>query len=63
VALPDRDLLIAGSLGPGDGDFARQFAAFVADVADDAKEPIDGGLFELVGDRNELVRYAPAADA
>jgi len=63
VALPDRDLLIAGSLSPGDGDFATQFAAFVADIADDAHEPIDNGLFELVGDRHELVRYAPAADA
>ena len=57
------NLLIAGSLSPGDGEFAGQFAAFVADVADDAHEPIDGGLFELVGDQHELVRYAPAADA
>ena len=63
VALPDRDLLIAGSLGPSDGEFAGQFAAFVADVAGDAHEPIDGGLFELVGDKHDLVRYAPAADA
>ena len=62
VALPDRDLLIAGSLSPGDGDFAAQFAAFVADVADDAHEPIDNGLFELVGDQHDLVRYTPAAD-
>lgn len=63
VALPDRDLLIAGSLSPGDGEFAAQFAAFVADVADDAHEPIDSGLFELAGDQHELVRYTPAADA
>jgi hypothetical protein len=63
VALPDRDLLIAGSLSPGDGEFATQFAAFVADVADDAHEPIDSGLFELAGDRHELIRYMPAADA
>jgi hypothetical protein len=63
VALPDRDLLIAGSLGPSDGEFARQFAAFVAEVADDAHEPIDGGLFELVGDGHDLVRYVPATDA
>jgi hypothetical protein len=35
----------------------------VADVADDAHEPIDGGLFELVGDAHDLVRYVPAADA
>jgi hypothetical protein len=63
VALPDRDLLIAGSLNPGDGEFATQFAAFVADVADDAHEPIDKGIFELVGDEHQLIRYAPAADA
>jgi Protein of unknown function (DUF1444) len=63
VALPDRDLLIAGSLGPGDTEFAAQFAAFVADLVDDAHEPIDSGLFELVGDGHELIRFAPAADA
>ena len=63
VALPDRDLLIAGTLNPGDGDFAGQFAAFVADIVDDAHEPIDGGLFELVGDEHKLVRFTPAADA
>jgi uncharacterized protein YtpQ (UPF0354 family) len=63
VALPDRDLLIAGSLSQGDGEFAAQFAAFVADVADDAHEPIDSGLFELAGEQHELIRYTPAADA
>lgn len=63
VALPDRDLLIAGSLSPDDGAFAAQFGAFVADVADDAHEPIDSGLFELAGDQHELIRYTPAADA
>ncbi|HUQ44024.1 MAG TPA: DUF1444 family protein [Candidatus Limnocylindria bacterium] len=57
VALPDRDLLIAGSLNPGDGDFASQFATFVADVAAEAHEPIDRGIFELVGDRHELVPF------
>jgi len=63
VALPDRDLLIAGTLNAGDPDFAAQLATFVADVAADAHEPIDHGLFELVGDAHELVRFAPAADA
>jgi hypothetical protein len=58
VAIPDRDLLVAGSLQPGDEEFAAQLAAFVAEVAEGAHEPIDRGLFELVGDRNELVRYA-----
>jgi hypothetical protein len=63
VAVPDRDLLVAGSLQPGDTEFAAQLAAFVADVVDDAHEPIDGGLFELVGDKHELVRFAPATGA
>lgn len=58
VAVPDRDLLIAGSLPPGDGEFAGQLAAFVGEVAEGAHEPIDRGLFELVGDEHELVRYA-----
>jgi uncharacterized protein YtpQ (UPF0354 family) len=57
VGLPDRDLLIAGSLQPGDGAFAEQFAAFVADIADGASEPIGSGLFEIVGDEHELVPY------
>ncbi len=63
VAVPDRDLLVAGSLQPGDGEFASQLAAFVADVADDAHEPIDAGLFELVGDSHELVRFVPPTGA
>ncbi|TME09628.1 MAG: DUF1444 family protein [Chloroflexi bacterium] len=63
IAVPDRDLLVAGSLNPDDGDFATQFATFVADVADDAHEPIDRGLFELVGDGLDLVRFTPGADA
>jgi hypothetical protein len=63
VAVPDRDLLVAGTLNPGDPEFATQLAAFVADVADDAHEPIDGGLFELVGDAHDLVRYVAAAEA
>lgn len=57
VALPDRDLLVAGSLRPGDQEFAGQLAAFVAEVSDGAHEPIDRGLFELVGGSNELVRF------
>jgi hypothetical protein len=58
VAIPDRDLLIAGSLQPGDAEFAGQLAAFVAEVAEGAHEPIDRGLFELVGEEHELVRFA-----
>jgi len=58
VALPDRDLLIAGSLVPGDAEFAGQLESFVADVSEGAHEPIDRRLFELVGAGNELVPYA-----
>jgi len=57
VGLPDRDLLVAGSLNPGDEAFGQQFAAFVADLADGAAEPIAEGLFELVGDEHELVPF------
>ena len=57
VALPDRDLLIAGSLNPGDADFAAQLQAFVLQVVEDAHEPIDRRLFELVGDQHDLVPY------
>jgi hypothetical protein len=58
VGLPDRDLLVAGSLNPGDAAFAEQFASFVADISDGASEPIQSTLFEIVGDEHELVPYA-----
>jgi hypothetical protein len=58
VALPDRDLLVAGSLSPTDADFAGQFEAFVDQVTEDAHEPIDGRVFELVGDQLDLVPFA-----
>ena len=57
VGLPDRDLLVAGSLDPSDGSFAAQFAAFVADVSHGASEPIEGTLFEIVGEEFELIPY------
>ena len=55
IALPDRDLLVAGSLNPGDAEFPAQLQAFVLEVVEDAHEPIDRRLFELV--ENELVPY------
>lgn len=57
IGLPDRDFLIAGSLHPSDAEFAHQFGAFVREVMDGAHEPIEGGLFELVGEDFELVQY------
>lgn len=57
IALPDRDFLMAASLHPNDDAFLAQFEAFVADLIEDAHEPIERGLFELVGEQHELVRY------
>jgi hypothetical protein len=57
VALPDRDLLLAGSLNAGDTAFAEQLQAFVLEVVEDAHEPIDRRVFELVGQRHELVPF------
>ena len=57
VALPDRDLLLAGSLNPGDAEFGGLLQSFVLDIYDGAHEPIDRRLFELVGDQRELVLY------
>jgi hypothetical protein len=48
IGLPDRHLLVAGALRPGDDEFATLFATFVAEHSDDADEPIDRGVFELV---------------
>jgi hypothetical protein len=57
IGIPDRDLLIAGSLQAADESFAEQFGAFVAELHDEAHEPIERGLFEVVGDDSRLVRY------
>jgi len=59
VAVPDRDLLVAGSLNPDDDAFAEQFAAFVADLSDGAHEPISRSVYELLGDEHELAPFAP----
>ena len=48
IGLPDRQLLVAGSLRPGDEEFATLFATFVAEHSEDADEPIDRRVFELV---------------
>jgi hypothetical protein len=57
IAVPDRDLLVAASLQPGDGAFVQQFATFVAELTDGAHEPIERGLYELVGEPHELVHF------
>jgi hypothetical protein len=55
VGLPDRDLLVAGPLRPGDTAFADLLHEFVMDHSSSADQPIDRRLFELQGDR--LVEY------
>lgn len=51
VGLPARDMLLAGSLRPGDDEFAPLFADFVRDYAEDSDEAIDLRVFELVAGR------------
>jgi len=48
VGLPDRDLLVAGAVAPGDEEFAVLFADFVVEQSGGADEPIDRRIFELV---------------
>jgi hypothetical protein len=48
VGLPERHLLIAGTLARGDDEFANLFADFVVEHSAGADEPIDRRVFELV---------------
>jgi hypothetical protein len=60
IGLPERHLLIAGSLRPGDDDFAGLFASFIIETSGGADEPIDRRVFELSGGR--LIEFnGPAA--
>ncbi len=47
VGVPERHLLIAGSMPPGDDDFAGLFATFIIEDSGGADEPIDRRVFEL----------------
>jgi hypothetical protein len=47
VGIPERHLLIAGSMQPGDDDFPGLFAEFVVEQSGGADEPIDRRVFEL----------------
>lgn len=51
VGLPERHLLIAGTLRPGDEEFAALFGDFVIEHSGGADEPIDRRVFELVDGR------------
>lgn len=61
VGLPERHLLIAAALFEGDDDFAASFAAYVADRARSADEPIDDRVFELLD--GELVVFERPPEA
>jgi len=56
VGLPERHLMTAGSLRPGDDDFATLFAEFIIEHSGGADEPIDRRVFELVDGR--LVEFS-----
>ena len=47
VGLPDRHLLMAGTLRAGDDDFAALLREYVGDHNEGADEPIDRRIFEL----------------
>jgi hypothetical protein len=61
VGLPERHLLIAGALRPGDAEFAALFAEFVVDHSGGADEPVDRRVFELVDGELTEFRGATAA--
>jgi hypothetical protein len=59
VAIPERHLLIAGTLRPGDDEFASLFADFVLEHSGGADEPVDRRVFELVD--GELIVFGGVA--
>jgi hypothetical protein len=61
IGVPERHLLTAGALRPGDDEFATLFAEFVVEQSGGADEPIDRRVFELVGGR--LVEFVGPAVA
>jgi len=59
VGIPERHVLTAGALRPGDDEFATLFAEFIVEQSGGADEPIDRRVFELVGGR--LVEFVGPA--
>jgi hypothetical protein len=51
IGIPERHLLTAGALRPGDDEFASLFAEFIVEQSGGADEPIDRRVFELVDGR------------
>jgi hypothetical protein len=56
IGLPERHLMIAGALRPGDDEFAALFGEFIVESSGGADEPIDRRVFELVD--GQLVEFA-----
>jgi hypothetical protein len=56
VGLPERHLMVAGALRPGDDEFASLLAEFVIESSGGADEPVDRRVFELVDE--QLVEFA-----
>jgi len=56
VGLPERDLLVAGLLAPGDDEFVALFGEFLAEQSAAAVQPIEERILELRG--AELVEFA-----
>jgi hypothetical protein len=57
LGVPDRHLLVAGALAPGDLEFAGLFREFIGQQCDAAEEPIDRRVFEISGGA-ELAEFA-----
>ena len=51
VGIPERHLLTAASLRPGDEGFAAMFSEFIVEQSGGADEPIDRRVFEIVDGR------------
>lgn len=60
VGVPERHLLIAGTLRPGDEEFAGLFSEFILEHSGGADEPIDRRVFELVDGRLVELTGGPA---
>ena len=56
VGLPDRDLLVVGTLAPSDPEFGPQFHDFIVEHSGGADAPIERRVFELVD--GDLVVFA-----
>jgi hypothetical protein len=56
VGIPERHLLAAASLKPGDQGFAAMFTEFIVEQSGGADEPIDRRVFEIVDGR--LVEFS-----